>query len=63
MLDHLKANEVDLDATKPIVGPMLTIDAKTETVSHRDQVIADAANNCRIRKRTGRGEFTIAQIA
>lgn len=63
MLDHLKANEVDLDATKPIVGPLLTVDAKTETLTHGDKIVADAANNCPIRKRTGRGEFTIPQIA
>ncbi len=62
MLDHLKANEVDLDKTKPIVGPLLKVDAKTEMVSHSDQVVTDAANNCPIRKRVGRGEFTVPQI-
>ena len=63
MLDHLKSNEVDLDATKPIVGPLLKVDGKTETLSHGDQVITDAANNCPIRKRTGRKGFEIPQIA
>ena len=61
-LDHLKANEVNLDETKPIVGPVLTVDGKTETVSHADKVIADAANNCPIRKRTGRKGFEVPQL-
>ena len=59
MLDHLKANEVDLEATKPIVGPLLKIDAKTEMLSHADQIVTDAANNSLIRKREGRGAFKI----
>jgi predicted dehydrogenase len=62
MLDHLKANEVNLDETKPIVGPRLKVDPKTEMLSHPDQVVADAANACPIRKRTGRGEFTIPEF-
>jgi predicted dehydrogenase len=61
-LDHLKANEVNLDETKPIVGPLLQVDAKTETLVHADKVIADAANACAIRKRTGRGSFTIPEF-
>jgi hypothetical protein len=63
MLDHLKSNEVDLDATKPIVGPLLKVDGKTETLSHAEQVVTDAANNCLIRKRTGRKGFEIPQIS
>jgi predicted dehydrogenase len=62
-LDHLKANEVDLDATKPIVGPLLTVDRKTEMVGHSDKVVADAANNHPLRKRVGRGAFTIPQLS
>jgi predicted dehydrogenase len=58
-LDHLKANEVNLDETKPIVGPLLKVDAKSETLVHSDKVIADAANNCPIRKREGRAPFKI----
>ena len=61
-LDHLKANEVNLDETKPIVGPLLQVDGKTETLVHADKVIADAANNCAIRKRTGRAPFTIPEF-
>jgi predicted dehydrogenase len=61
-LDHLKANEVDLDVTKPIVGPVLQVEAKTEMLTHADQVIADAANNCPIRKRTGRAPFVVPDM-
>ncbi len=61
-LDHLKANEVNLDETKPIVGPLLQIDAKRELLVHADQVVADAANNCPIRKRTGRAPFVVPDI-
>jgi predicted dehydrogenase len=61
-LEHLKANEVDLEATKPIVGPLLQVDAKTETVVSKNKAIADAANNHPIRKRTGRAPFTIPVI-
>ena len=63
MLDHLKANEVDLDVTKPIVGPLLKIDAKQEKLVHADQIVADAANNHQLRKRTGRASFVIPEIA
>jgi predicted dehydrogenase len=61
-LDHLKANEVNLEETKPILGPLLHIDRKTETVTHADKVVADAANACPIRKRTGRAPFTIPDV-
>ena len=59
MLDHLKANEVNLDETKPTVGPLLKVDAKREMLGHADQVIADAANKCALQKREGRGAFKI----
>jgi hypothetical protein len=55
----LKANEVDLEATKPVVGPLLQIDAKREMLVSRDKVIADAANNHPLRKRAGRAPFAI----
>jgi predicted dehydrogenase len=61
-LDHLKANEVNLDETKPIVGPLLKVDAKRELLVHSDKVIEKAANECRIRKRAGRAPFTIPVI-
>jgi len=58
-LEHLKANEVDLEATKPVVGALLQVDAKREMLMARDKVVADAANNHPIRKRTGRAPFTV----
>ena len=61
-LDHLKANEVNLDETKPVVGPLLHIDPKHEMVTHPEQVVADAANNCLIRKRTGRAPFIVPDM-
>ena len=58
-LEHLKANEVDLEATKPIVGPLLQVDSKREMLMAREKTVADAANNHQIRKRTGRAPFAI----
>ena len=58
-LDHLKQNEVDLEATKPILGAMLGVDGKTEMLTHADKVVADAANNSPIRKREGRAPFKV----
>jgi hypothetical protein len=58
-LEHLKANEVDLEATKPVIGAYLKVDAKSEMVTAKDKVVADAANNHPIRKRVGRAPFTI----
>jgi predicted dehydrogenase len=62
MLDHLKANKVDVDATKTTVGPLLKIDGKTEMFTGSDSTIVNAANNNRLRKREGRGEFKIPVI-
>ncbi len=58
-LDHLKLNEVNLDETKPIVGPLLQVDGMREMVSHADKIVTDAANNCPIRKREGRAPFKV----
>lgn len=58
-LEHLKANEVDLEATKPVVGALLQVDPKREMLIAREKVIADAANNHPIRKRAGRAPFAI----
>jgi predicted dehydrogenase len=61
-LEHLKANEINLDATKPIVGALLQVDAKREMVTAREKIVADNANKHQIRKRTGRAPFTIPEI-
>jgi predicted dehydrogenase len=63
MVDHLKLNEVDLETTKPVLGPLLRVDGKTETLVHADKVVADAANNHALRKRTGRAPFVVPEIA
>jgi predicted dehydrogenase len=62
MLDHLKANEVKTDTTKTVTGPLLKIDAKNETFVGAEKTVVTAANNCPIRKRTGRGAFAIPVI-
>ncbi len=62
MLDHLKANEVNVDGVKPVVGPLLKIDGKTEMFTGSDATIVKAANASPLRKREGRGEFKIPVI-
>jgi predicted dehydrogenase len=62
-LEHLKANEVNLATTKVTKGPLLKIDAKTEMFVGSNKTVVDAANNHPLRKRAGRGAFTIPQIA
>jgi predicted dehydrogenase len=62
MLDHLKANEVNTETTKTVVGPLLKIDGKTEMFTGPDATIVKAANNNPLRKREGRGEFKIPVI-
>lgn len=63
VLEHLKANEVDTAKTKTVKGPLLKIDAKTEMFVGSEKTLIDAANNNPLRKRTGRGAFTIPQLA
>ena len=63
VLEHLKANEVDTAKTKTVKGPLLKIDAKTEMFVGSEKTIIDAANNNPLRKRAGRGAFTIPQLA
>ena len=63
ILEHLKANNVDVATTNTVVGPLLTIDPKTEMFTGGDKVVTDAANKHPLRKRTGRGAFTIPQLA
>jgi len=59
VLDHLKANNVDVDSTKTFLGPLLTVDAATETFTGEEKVIVAAANSCPIRKRVGRAPFVV----
>ena len=61
-LEHLKANSVDTDATKTVVGPMLQIDGKTEMFTGSDATIVAAANKNPLLKRAGRGAYAIPVI-
>ncbi|MCX6952639.1 MAG: Gfo/Idh/MocA family oxidoreductase [Verrucomicrobia bacterium] len=63
LLAHLKANEVDVATRKSVQGPVLMIDRKTEMFVGGEKVVTDAANKSPLRKRVGRGEFTIPQIS
>ncbi|HYC71381.1 MAG TPA: Gfo/Idh/MocA family oxidoreductase [Opitutaceae bacterium] len=61
--EHLKANGVGLDSAKMVLGPVLTVDRATETVTADDRAAADAANGSPLRKRSGRAGFEIPQLA
>jgi hypothetical protein len=63
ILEHLKANAVDVATTPTVLGPLLAFDRKTEMFTGADKVVVDAANNHALRKRVGRGAFTIPQFA
>ena len=63
VMEHLKANEVDTAKTKTVKGPLLKIDPKTEMFVGSEKTLIDAANNNPLRKRAGRGAFTIPQLA
>jgi len=58
MLEHLKANDVNTDTTKTVVGPLLKIDAKTESFAGSEEFVK-AANKSPLLKREGRGAFKI----
>lgn len=62
MMDHLKANNVDTDGTRTVVGPLLKIDAAKEVFVGSEKAIVDAANASPVRKREGRGAFRIPEI-
>lgn len=63
MLEHLKANQVDVNATNTVVGPLLTIDPTKEKFVGAEKEIVSAANKNPLLKRKGRGEFTIPDLA
>ncbi len=62
MLEHLKANNVDADTTKTVVGPLLKIDAANERFVGSEKEIVAAANKNHLLKRVGRGAFAIPVI-
>lgn len=61
VLEHLKANNVDVDGTKTVIGPLLKIDAKKEQFVGSEEFVK-AANKNPLLKRTGRGAFRIPVI-
>lgn len=63
MLEHLKANEVDVAAKKTVQGAFLNIDRKSELFTGKEKAIVDAANASPLRKRVGRGDFKIPQLS
>ncbi len=62
MLDHLKANEVNVGTTQTMVGPLLKIDAAKERFVGSEKEIVAAANKSPLLKREGRGAFKIPVI-
>lgn len=62
VVEHLKANEVNVDSTKVTLGPLLKFDAKKEVFTG-SQPFVKAANAHALRKREGRGAFKIPTIA
>jgi len=62
VMDHLKANNVDIEKTKTVVGPLLKIDATKEMFTGGEKTIVDAANKHPLRKRTGRAPYTIPEF-
>jgi len=61
VLEHLKANNVDVDGTQTVLGPLLKIDRKTERFVGSEEFVA-AANKNPLLKRAGRGAFKIPTI-
>lgn len=59
MKEHLKANEVDMDQNRAILGPLLTIDTKREIFTGSDRTLVAAANRNPLLKREGRGPFKV----
>jgi predicted dehydrogenase len=62
MLDHLKVNDVNVDGTKTVVGPLLKIDGRSERFVGTEKTIVDAANKSPLLKRVGRGEYKIPEF-
>ena len=62
VVDHLKANNVDVDTTKTYLGPLLHVDPATEMLTGSETEIVAAANSCPLRKRTGRAPFVVPEL-
>jgi hypothetical protein len=57
MLEHLGKNKIDVSATKVTMGPMLTVDPKTEQYTG---VFAEEAN--KLNRETYRKEFCLPEV-
>ncbi|HRE08282.1 MAG TPA: Gfo/Idh/MocA family oxidoreductase [Opitutaceae bacterium] len=62
MLDHLRANAVDVAAVPTVQGPLLTFDPATEQFVGGNPALTARANTSLLLKREGRGEFKIPTI-
>lgn len=58
VMEHLKANEVNVETSPTVLGPLLKIDAKSEKFVGTEDFVK-AANVSPLLKRVGRGEFKI----
>jgi predicted dehydrogenase len=61
VMDHLKANEVDVASKMTVLGPLLKVDAKTEKFTGSEPYVA-AANKSPLLKREGRCAFKIPTL-
>lgn len=59
MLEHLKANDINVDATKAKLGPLLAIDGAKEKIVGKETKIVEAANRSLLMKREGRAPFLV----
>ena len=62
LLEHLKANAVDVAKTSTVLGPLLKIDATTEKFTGPEKEIVAAANQSPLLKRTGRAPFVVPDM-
>jgi len=59
MIDHLKANDVDVASTGTVLGPLLTVDASAERFVGADGGIVASAKRNPLLNREGRGASKI----
>lgn len=62
VLDHLKANAVDVDHVPSVMGPLLKVDPQGLRVSGEDREIDAAASRSPLFKRQGRDGFRIPAL-
>jgi hypothetical protein len=62
VIDHLKANTVDVDQVPSVMGPLLTMDPQGLRVSGEDREIDAAASRSPLFKRQGREGFRIPAL-